>query len=463
MATTTYQVARREFADYLGYGHLLGLDLSAWTTTANISTDALVISAELRDGGFDELAGVAASMDNALQGIWLYLIGAAAANVQQSRHVSLYDASAGQITVMGTNWAAESGAIDFELHKYHPIQLRNALNRARVNAFPQLHLPVTRTLFTALNQYRYDIPAALVGRPDRVYLYAGVPSPFANNLLSNPDFEDWTSGTPDSWSATTLDIAEETSTTSPKNYAVLESGSSARCTSQSGSIGTLLQNISSPGTHSGQRVSFSVWVYCMTAGKVRTQIDINAVNHTGTTADGGEHGGTGWELLTHFEDALVTVTTLRFGVQVDSDATDNTEFYVDKAIAVAGPLQEPETEPDILQGWTYREDVQGTTVRKEIVFPYQLPDNNLLRFEGKGYLSSVSAETDTFEIGAPQTDLLYAYAAVELFRRQLRFAVVGAREMVREQLRDAEEDVARYDFASMPQPRVQLAIPDWVR
>ena len=57
MATTTYQVARREFADYLGYGHLLGLDLSAWTTTANISTDALVISAELRDGGFDDLAG----------------------------------------------------------------------------------------------------------------------------------------------------------------------------------------------------------------------------------------------------------------------------------------------------------------------------------------------------------------------------------------------------------------------
>ena len=355
MATTTLAVGRQEFAQYLGYGDIVGKDQLAWTTTTNITTNNLIISTELRDAGLDDLAGVAASGDNSLEGLWVYLPAGTGANVQASKKVSLYDASAGQLTVLGTALAAESGSVDFELHRYNPTALRDALNRASRIAFPSLHVLVTRYLGTAQSQTRYDVPSTIIDGPDAIYLYRGIPVSHADNILANGDFEDFTSGVPDSWSATTLDTAEEATTTSPFNFATVD-GSSVRCTSQSGNTGTLLQTISSPGTHSGQRITFQVWVYCVTASIVSTQITINGSINLGTNVDGGLHRGTGWELLTHFEDAPVTITALTIGVSVLSTATDNSEFYVDSAVCVVGPTQEPETAPVQLFDWEYRED-----------------------------------------------------------------------------------------------------------
>ena len=458
MATTTFQVARREFAQYLGYGDVVGKDQLAWSTTTNITTDNLVISTELRDAGFDDLAGIAASGDDQLAGLWLYLVAGTGNNVQASRVTDLYDASAGQITVRGIALVAESGSVDFELHRYNPTALRDALNRARVTVFPLLHVPVTRTLFTAQSQVRYDVPAAIVDGPDRIYLYKGIPVAHANNILTNGDFENFTAGVPDSWTATTLDTAEEVVTTSPFNYARID-GSSVRCTSQTGNVGTLLQSISSPGTHSGQRISFQIWVYCLTADVVSTAIKIGGTTHLGSADDGGLHKGTGWELLTHFEDSTITISSLDIGISVVSGAADNTEFYIDSAVAVVGPLQEPETDPTELFDWDYREDVQGTTLRQEVVFQHEFPDLCLLRFEGKGYLSSVSAEADTFKIGAPQTDLLYAQAAVELFKREQRSAVGSNRESLAMQLRSAEDDVERFAVHRLSAPRLRMRIP----
>ena len=273
---------------------------------------------------------------------------------------------------------------------------------------------------------------------------------------------DFTSGAPDDWSATTLDTAEEAVTTGPFNYMNLEGSSSVRCTSQTGSTGTLLQTISSPGTHSGQRISLKLWVYCLTADVVSTQITINGSINLGAVTDGGLHTGSGWELLTHFEDALVTITSLTIGLSVVSTATDNTEFYAGKAISVVGPTQEPERHRQQLFDWKYRDDVQGTTVRQHVVFPYEFPDNALLFFEGKGYLSSVSAESDTFEIGAPQTDLLYAYAARELFRRLARTGM-GDRERLQEQRGLAQNDIDEYSIHAMSGPSLPMDIPGWSR
>jgi hypothetical protein len=451
---------RRELAGYLGYGEVVGKDGEAWTTTTNIAASTALISTELRDYGFDDFS-LPSSGDDALNNLWVIIHGTN--NAQEIRRVSAYDASAGQLTLTGTNLTAESSAMDFELHRYSPTYLRYVINRVLRIAYPQIHLPVTKSVFTARGSAQYDIPSAIIGRPTEIRLQKGLDSSFENNILSNSDFEDWTSGSPDSWSATTLDVAEEESSTSPTNYMVLETGSSVRATSQTGNTGTLLQSISSPSTHSGQRISLSVWVYSLTAAKIRTQITINSTANTGTTSDGGEHNGTGWELLTHYEDATTTLSTLAVGIRVDSDAADNTEFYIDRVICSVGPLQVAEQIGELMMNWEYVPEIQGSALRQHVIFPSEFDDNHLLQFHGKGFLSSLSAETDTIEIGSPETDLLYAYAAVEIYRRYASSSPDLDKEFNRERLIIAQDDIERLSNHIMSRgPRRRLKIPDAV-
>ena len=459
MATTTLQAMRREFAHYLGYGEMVGKDGAAWTTTTDVAASALVISTELRDAGFDD-PDEAGSGDDFFSNWYAWLLGSN--NSQTQRRIKSYDASAGQLTVTGTNLSAESGATDFEIHKYQPTIIRDVLNTARLKAFPSLHIPVARTQFTASAQVRYQVPSAVIGTPYRIKLARAVDAAsFANNILSNAGFENWTSGSPDSWTATSVDVAEETSTTTPKNYVVFKDGSATRCTSQASSTGTLLQSISSPGTHSGQRISMSIWVYCLTADIVSTAIKIGSTTNLGTAADGGLHGGTGWEMLTHFEDSTTTISSLDVGISVVSSATDNTEFYVDEAICVVGTLQEPEYEWETLRNWDYNPIVQGTTLRNEVVFPHQIPDNRLMRFEGTGYLSSLSAETDTMEISKPQTELLYAHAKTELFIRKAASSSGSDDRYDEAQIRAGRIDIDRLGHLAQPRQRRLFTIPTY--
>jgi hypothetical protein len=142
-----------------------------------------------------------------------------------------------------------------------------------------------------------------------------------------------------------------------------------------------------------------------------------------------------------------------------STATDNTEFYVDEAICVVGPTQEPEPIADKeLRNWHYVPQVQGTTLRNEVVFSEHFPDNYRLRFEGLGYLSSLSAETDTVEIGQPETDMLCAHAARLIYQRsgQSTPEAEGAYDSSR--LSRVDRDL--FDMMPMPKQRHKLMIPD---
>jgi hypothetical protein len=460
LATTTLQAARREWARFAGYSDIVGLNGLAWSTTTNVTTATtmLVISTELRNAGFDDFGSTGAG-DDSLENLWVFLLGTNNAGIE--RPAKSYDASEGQLVLTaGSALAAESGSTDFEIHRYRPTYIRDLMNDGARAMFPTLHVPVSRYLSTAQHQIRYDVPSDIIRGPDHIWVYKGIPVTHANNILTNGDFEDFTSGTPDSWSATTLDTAEEVETTSPFNYATIE-GSSVRCTSQSGNTGTLLQTISSPGTHSGQRITLQIWVHCRTASIVSTQITINGSINLGAAADGGLHRGTGWELLTHFEDAPVTITSLTVGISVLSTATDNSEFYLDDAVSVVGPGQEPETRPVELFNWDYRENMQGTTLRQDVRFRESLPDNCLLRFEGKAYLSSLSAETDTIEIQKPQTDLLYAWMANELYEQYVAAVPDADRSFNQRRLASAARRMADLQVHAMKVPRAKIQIPDW--
>ena len=418
MPSTTWQNLRREFAAYLGYSEIIGKDGEAWTTTSTIGASTTITSTELRDYGMDDYLG-AGSGDDSIQNYWVQILGSNNSNVV--RRIKLYDASAGTITVTGTNLSAESGNVDFEIHRYSPTLLRSLLNEARLAARDVLYAPVERTVMTAQAITKYEIPSTIFEKPVSIYLEDGVQSDYANNILTDGGFETWTNSTTlTNWSGTNLDVTQEQETTSPKNYAVLRDTYSARCTSQASSTGTLLQTISSPDTYSGQRIGMAIWVYCLTASIVSTQLTINSTINLGTAADGGLHRGTGWELLTHYENMPVTVSSLTVGISVVSGATDNTEFYVDEANVHVGPVQEPDRGGLVLRNWTYHPMIEDSTRRSYIDFPYLLPDNQLLRISGKSELSSVSAEADTMEISSPQTQILFAYGAEELYRRLLQ-------------------------------------------
>ena len=418
MPSTTWQNLRRGFAAYLGYSELVGKDGSAWTTTTNIGSGTAVISTELRDYGMDDYMG-AGSGDDSIQNYWVQILGSNNANVV--RRVRLYDASTGQITVTGTDLSAESGSMDFEVHRHSPGLINNLINEARLMARDVLYAPIQRTVPTSQGITRYEIPSNIFEKPTAIYLDNGLQSDYANNILTDGAFETWTNSTTlTNWSGTNLDVAQEKETTTPKNYAVFRDTYSARCTSQGSSTGTLLQTISSPSTYSGQRIGISIWVYSLTASIISTQITINGTINLGAATEGGLHRGTGWERLTHYEDATVTLSSLTLGLSVVSSATDNTEFYVDEAIVTVGPIQEAEIGGQVLRNWTYVPLFEDTSRRSYIDFPYLLPDNHVLRISGKAELSSVSAETDTMEITSPQTQLLYSFAAVELYERMLQ-------------------------------------------
>ena len=458
MATTTLQNLRRELAAYLGYGDIVGKDGSAWTTTTNIGSSTTVASTELRDYGFDDLVG-SESGDDLFANWWIIIHGTN--NAQAVRRIKNYDASAGQLTVAGTSLTAESGSVDFEIHRYSPSLLLDLVNTARLQAFPVLHKPVMATLSTAVGQTRYQVPASIINKPHTIRVSYGIASDFENQLLTNGDFETWTSSTAaSSWTATTLDVAQEELTTQPANYAVYRGSYSARCTSQSSSQGTLAQTISSPSTHSGLRLNLSIWVHCLTASVVSTRIYLNSSETLGTAADGGLHTGSGWELLTSQVDAAVTISSLTVGISVVSTATDNTEFYVDEAILTAGPMQEPERTGDALRNWDYIPVMEGTTLRNEIVFPYEFGNNYRLRFEGQAYLSSLSSESDTIEISKPQTELLLAYTTAELFKRRSQQSPDSDDDYDARRYAMSLAEIERLSTHYVRGPRRRLGIPD---
>jgi len=461
VATTTLQNLRREFAQYLGYPDIVGKDGLAWTTTTNIGSSTTIISTELRDYGFDDLS-VEGSGDDMFENWWIILHGSN--NAQTVRRVKSYDASAGQLTVAGTSLTAESSSVDFEIHRQSPTMLRELLNTARVTSFPLLHVPVKKTVFTSLYRFVYEVPTTIVGQPTAIYLERGIPaSSHGNNILSNPDFETFADSAFTSWSTSSLNIAQEDLTTTPLNYAVKSGSSSARCTSQTGNKGTLLQNISSPASYSGQTINLSIWVYCTTADVISTSISVSGSETLGTANDSGLHTGTGWELLTASVSSAVTITGLTAGISVVSTATDNTEFYVDEAILTVGPAREPDSSREILHNWDYEPVVIGTTLVNAVRFPYALPDNYLLTFEGKSYLSSVSSESDSMEIGKPQTDLLYAHAASELYRRQGQLSPDSDGNYESSRYALAQADIERLSSHAVRGPKRRIKIPDWGR
>ena len=100
-------------------------------------------------------------------------------------------------------------------------------------------------------------------------------------------------------------------------------------------------------------------------------------------------------------------------------------------------------------------------MRNHVIFPYPLPDQYLLRIEGSGYLSEVTAETDTMEIGSPQTDLLYRYAAEEIYERMWMTTPDSDGVFDQQRMQHARNERERMSMHAMTRPNPKIKIPNW--
>tara|TARA_R100000008_G_scaffold74721_2_gene53629 strand:- start:2675 stop:3991 length:1317 start_codon:yes stop_codon:yes gene_type:complete len=414
MATTTLDTMLPQFGRYIG------AYIGSFTTTTAIAANTSVVSTELTDSGFNN--------DDALNDTFIKITSAN--NDDTVRRVTDYTASSGTITVSGTALTSDSSTqATFELYRYDPDQLRDTLNDARLEAFPELYKHVEDTTLTLEgSQHKYARPTSIrQGFVRQIYEEPRIDAKsFANNIVNtlNCDFEEWTdSTTPADWvNDSFTSITQETETTGPDNWMVFSGTYSAQFQVAAGSVNTALLTVPSGTNYKGEEINVGIWVYSRTASRVSAAIQIDS----GTISTGTTHSGGGWERLTHTLVATDLATSIKVGLHVTS-TSDAFVFYADEIVATAGQSEIPQSLGSPIMGW--REETDNI-----IIHGIRSANNYQLRVRGMALLSSLSSGSDTMEIEGDQLRLLFSYAAMLWFQQDI------------DQLDDTEFQIAQRRF-----------------
>ena len=359
------------------------------TTTPIASTDPDIVSTELqaRFGQADRFNG------------WF-------ANVVAKgtiRRVTDY-ATTGTLTLSEPDLTTETGNVEVDLSRFHPDDVKRDYNRARQELYPTIFaVKNIETLVTGQRQHTFTIPSTM-RHIDGIYLgnWQEAAS-IAENLLLNPGFENWTSGSADNWTLTggTGTETQENQTTNPKNYAVLRGSSSAKIRVSISVASNYLSAASTSGAVEGMEANMAVWVYSIIADRVSAKL-LPSVE-----ALGSKHTGTGWELLTVSTVVPAGVTGVSGGIHVTAGAGTLLTYYADEALLTLGQ-SEPADEPWIpLADWRRIAAVDGASNHGLLYIDRDLPEGRRLKIEGRDMLSSVSSDTDTFEVDGEMLDVLY--------------------------------------------------------
>lgn len=289
--------------------------------------------------------------------------------------------------------AQVASGITFDLSRYNPLLIHDAINKAIEIAFPRLYVP----------------------KRDETLL--------VDNILLNSDFQSAVSGgSSPSWTNTgSPTLADETNV-------VWHGSQSLKVTSHSSNNAQIRQSIfGSPVYHSirgimGKQVIFKAWVYATGASEVKLGIyDGSAVTY------GNYHtGNDGWELLevTHTTVAGNTDVAAELFVASGSNVAyfNASSFTIEPifrytipsalirgpySVSVQRDIYHPEGPYDEVLGWDLEED--GET--KYIYLQSKLTTGRRLRLEGQGVLSAYTSDTGTTEISTPRRQTLVECAA----------------------------------------------------
>lgn len=388
MPTTAWSVARDEISRPLGF--------QDFTTTTNIGAGTSVISTALTER-YPE--------DDFFNG-W-HIIFETDNNAGDVRRITDYAQSTGTLTVAGPNLSSDSSSTDAALHLFNPDDIKRAYNRARQNVFPCLYaVKDLHTIVTGQIQHEFTIPTAMRKMDSVWYGERQVASTPAENVLSNEDFESWSSGSAASWTISGTGATEtEEGTTGTLNYGVLEGGSSAKILSASSGAATYLQTPTPDIAVEGMEINLSVWVYSRTASRVSATILGTDVVSTPVT--GATHSGSGWEKLAVSADIDSNGTSFSCGVNITAGTVIT--VYVDEAICMVGQSEPIDPPWYLVENWRHIASIDGASNSGKLIIPNPPPDKHQLRIVGRDILGSVSADTDTIEIDGELLEPLYDF------------------------------------------------------
>ena len=378
-----------------GFGRFIGAFIGTFSTTTDITTSTALVSTGLT-AYFED--------DDLLNDTFAYIKGTN--NNGVSRSVLDHTGTTGALDVRGVALAAESGSVDFDLYRYDPAQLIDSLNDARLAAFPTLYTKkYDRTLYGVPEQKTYARPTSIEpGYVRKIFVENRIDAnSFGDNIASSKDID--FEGDLTDWSTTNITLTAETDTTSPDNLMVFAGSQSGKHVVGASAIGTSYVSIDSPTAYDGEEINVTVWVYCRTASRVSAAVSVDS----GTAVTGDTHSGGGWERLSVSTTLGAVSTSVQVGVHASSGSA--LTFYADELIATAGRTEAQRPYSDPIPYFKETGD--------DIYIPYTIPASQQIVVEGMGLLSSVSAGTDTMEIGGTQLQRLYAYAAIEFFQGEI--------------------------------------------
>jgi len=376
----------------------LGFYKSGTLTTSSATVPADTALADNLDDAFND---------------W-YLMPTAGTYVGVSRKLSDFTQSGGVMTPY-TAFAGATGAVAYILTLVDPADILLKINQAVQELYPALWVP------------HIDEWSIITG-----------------NILPNAGFQDWALTTiPDKWNANGSTIAKNTTSSNIRRGA-----SSVQQTGVS-DIGMIIREIDNFYLRdlAGRYVTFKAWVKINGASKARlTMKNVGAVS-----VYGDYHEGDNVFRLLIVKDTIDTDTVaVRFGFYT----ADTTISYIDSAriilsgtrkyllptsfptkdsvrkvyLQVAGNFgQSDDTglamcdaigesveweELSMNTDWYIEND--GTD--KWLVFTSELPLERRIKIVGDKYPTVLSAQTDTIEFNAPQTNIIAAKATAQLFR-----------------------------------------------
>jgi hypothetical protein len=427
MSTTTWATIRPELSRELGV-------VEAATTT-DIAGNNLVISTAL---------AALYTSNNDLKGWWCLLLDDAdggstginkpgGTNDAGVRRVTAYTASSGTLTVAGAVFTAENESINFELHRFNPVELLSIFNRARQNLSGKLFIQRDIQIVLHQDQRRLMLSNNLRGAPLQVLVAPPLDEDQAHNLLTDGGLEAWTTTTsPTNWAltGTGATITQESALTTPRNYQVLTGSYSGKLLSASSGATNLLQTVTPEVATESARFQVAGWVYSLTAARLAMTQTSNT-----PTSGPGVHGGTGWEHLYHDVSQAATVATL---VDIGLNITAGTVFvsYVDnlnlyskgfpgtEAATVFSPEIDSGWSP--LMGWDWLPATEGEASNGQLILPDTLPMFHRIRIIGQDTLSAVSTDSSSIEVEEWHLEPLY-YETLRLASRQTsNISVSGA-------------------------------------
>ena len=441
MATTTWSSIREDIAKDFGF---IKVD------TTGSSIDGTVIYSTNLQAYFPQ--------DDALNGWYVHID--AGTNQYEIRRIADYESSNGSITIFGTAFTDDSTARSISLFRYvHPQIYKDNFNDAIRDIFPYISKTIDlKTISTGDVQREYTLPTKLK-RIQQVEVGSWPDAEnYANNVLSNADFETWSNSTTcTSWSATNLTITQESDTTSPNNYSVFAGSYSAKLQVAASTAGSLLQSVTPSVGVEGSEVHLGLWVYCNTADRVSAQISGSDV--TSTPVTGTAHSGTGWELLEVSAFIDNNGTSFSAGLSVTSGTA--IAFYCDEAIAIVGQSDPFTKYYAPIDWWEYIPPSEGSSTGGTLVFKNSLRSFQGLRIKGLDQLSEASADTSTIEVGSEQLEPI-----IEKTRQYVaeQLATQSTGDQKTRWMTDADRYREKYEVAinigrGLYRPRKRLKLP----